>query len=37
MAGSLTGHRNACTCVEFHPYGEFFASGSNDTNLTLGA
>eukprot|EP00747_Dinoflagellata_sp_TGD_P196890 gnl/TRDRNA2_/TRDRNA2_67575_c0_seq1.p1 gnl/TRDRNA2_/TRDRNA2_67575_c0~~gnl/TRDRNA2_/TRDRNA2_67575_c0_seq1.p1 ORF type:complete len:777 (+),score=108.62 gnl/TRDRNA2_/TRDRNA2_67575_c0_seq1:336-2333(+) len=35
MAGTLTGHRTACTAVEFHPYGEFFASGSADTNLKI--
>ncbi|WVZ24879.1 hypothetical protein V8G54_003423, partial [Vigna mungo] len=32
---TLTGHRTNCTAVEFHPFGEFFASGSSDTNLNI--
>ena len=32
---TLTGHRSNCTAVEFHPFGEFFASGSSDTNLRI--
>jgi WD40 repeat protein len=32
---TLTGHRSNCTAVEFHPFGEFFASGSMDTNLKI--
>ena len=32
---SLTGHRSSCTSVEFHPFGEFFASGSSDTDLKI--
>jgi len=32
---TLTGHRLNCTAVEFHPFGEFFASGSLDTNLNI--
>lgn len=35
IAGTLDGHRTACSAVEFHPYGEFFASGSVDTNLKI--
>ena len=32
---TLPGHRSACVCIEFHPFGEFFASGSTDTNLKV--
>lgn len=32
---TLTGHRSSCTSVEFHPFGEFFASGSEDTDLKI--
>jgi WD40 repeat protein len=32
---TLTGHRSNCTSVDFHPFGEFFASGSLDTNLKI--
>ncbi|KAB5533962.1 hypothetical protein DKX38_017048 [Salix brachista] len=32
---TLTGHRSGCTAVEFHPFGEFFASGSTDTNVRI--
>jgi WD40 repeat protein len=32
---TLTGHRSSCTSVEFHPFGEFFASGSADTDLKI--
>ncbi|KAE9461812.1 hypothetical protein C3L33_06271, partial [Rhododendron williamsianum] len=32
---TLTGHRSNCTAVEFHPFGEFFASGATDTNLKV--
>lgn len=35
MVRTLTGHRSYCTAVEFHPFGEFFASGSMDTNLKI--
>lgn len=35
MIRTLTGHRSSCTAVEFHPFGEFFASGSMDTNLKI--
>ena len=31
---TLTGHRSNCSSVDFHP-GEFFASGSLDTNLKI--
>ncbi|CAN1854301.1 Katanin p80 WD40 repeat-containing subunit B1 homolog KTN80.2, partial [Linum perenne] len=32
---TLTGHKSNCNAVEFHPFGEFFASGSTDTNLRV--
>ncbi|KAL0310653.1 UNVERIFIED_CONTAM: Katanin p80 WD40 repeat-containing subunit B1 [Sesamum angustifolium] len=32
---TLFGHRSYCTAVEFHPFGEFFSSGSMDTNLKI--
>lgn len=32
---TLTGHRASCASVEFHPFGEFFASGSVDADLKL--
>jgi katanin p80 WD40 repeat-containing subunit B1 len=32
---SLAGHRSSCTGVEFHPFGEFFASGSSDADLKI--
>jgi WD40 repeat protein len=32
---TLLGHRAPCISVEFHPYGDFFASGSLDTNLKI--
>lgn len=32
---TLTGHRSNCISVDFHPFGEFFASGSLDTNLKI--
>lgn len=35
MVRTLSGHRSYCTAVEFHPFGEFFASGSMDTNLKI--
>ena len=35
MVRTLSGHRSNCTAVEFHPFGEFFASGSTDTNLRV--
>lgn len=35
MVRTLSGHRSDCTAVEFHPFGEFFASGSMDTNLRI--
>lgn len=32
---TLTGHRSNCISLNFHPFGEFFASGSRDTNLKI--
>lgn len=32
---TIAGHRTNCTSVEFHPFGEFFASGSLDANLRI--
>ena len=32
---TLTGHRGSCDSVEFHPFGEFFASGSSDNDLKI--
>jgi katanin p80 WD40 repeat-containing subunit B1 len=32
---TLTGHRSNVAAVEFHPFGEFFASGSHDTSLRV--
>lgn len=32
---TLTGHLSNCVVVDFHPFGEFFASGSMDTNLKI--
>ena len=35
MVRAFTGHRSNCSAVEFHPFGEFLASGSSDTNLRV--
>ena len=35
VLASFSGHRTSCECVEFHPYGDFFASGSLDTNMKI--
>lgn len=35
MVRNFDGHRSYCTAVEFHQSGEFFASGSKDTNLKI--
>ena len=35
MGRTLSGHRANCISVQWHPYGEFFASGSVDTNLKI--
>lgn len=32
---TLNGHRSNCISLDFHPFGEFFASGSLDTNLKI--
>jgi WD40 repeat protein len=31
----LAGHKSAATCVEFHPFGEFFASGAADGSVKI--
>ncbi len=35
MVRTLTGHRSSCLSLEFHPFGDFLASGSLDTNLKV--
>lgn len=32
---TLTGHKSNIRSLDFHPYGEFIASGSMDTNLKV--
>jgi len=32
---TLTGHRASVRCLDFHPYGDYFASGSLDTNIKI--
>lgn len=32
---TLPGHRASARCLDFHPYGDFFASGSDDTNIKI--
>ena len=32
---TLTGHRSSCLSIEFHPFGDFVATGSLDTNLKV--
>lgn len=32
---TLPGHRSNCISLDFHPFGEIFASGSSDTNLKI--
>lgn len=32
---TLTGHRSSCLSVAFHPFGDFAATGSLDTNLKV--
>eukprot|EP00916_Digyalum_oweni_P002124 GHVL01003953.1.p1 GENE.GHVL01003953.1~~GHVL01003953.1.p1 ORF type:complete len:749 (+),score=147.86 GHVL01003953.1:60-2306(+) len=31
----IEGHRTRVLCCDFHPYGDFIASGSQDTNLKI--
>ena len=33
--GELAGHAAACLALAFHPFGEFFGSGSSDSSLKL--
>jgi len=32
---TLTGHKSNIRCLDFHPYGDFVASGSLDTNIKV--
>ena len=32
---TLTGHKSNMRCLDFHPYGDFVASGSLDTNIKV--
>lgn len=32
---TLTGHKANIRCLDFHPYGDFVASGSLDTNVKV--
>ena len=32
---TLTGHKSNIKSLEFHPYGDFVASGSLDTNIKV--
>ena len=32
---TLTGHKANIRSLDFHPYGEFVASGSNDTTVRV--
>lgn len=32
---TFSGHKSGITCVDFHPFGDFFASGSLDSNIKL--
>lgn len=32
---TLTGHKSSIRGIDFHPYGEFVASGSLDTNVKV--
>ena len=32
---TVSGHASNCVCLDFHPCGEFFASGSVDSALSV--
>jgi katanin p80 WD40 repeat-containing subunit B1 len=32
---TLTGHKAAIRCMDFHPYGDLLASGSLDTSIKV--
>lgn len=32
---TLTGHKANVNCIDFHPYGDFAASGSHDTTVRV--
>ena len=35
LVRTLTGHKSNIRCIDFHPYGDFLASGSFDTNIKV--
>lgn len=35
MVRGFTGHISNCSALEFHPFGQYLASGSSDTNLKI--
>ena len=35
MVRTLTGHRAGIKALDFHPYGDFLATGSTDTNIKV--
>lgn len=35
MVRTLTGHRAGIRSLDFHPYGDFLATGSADTNIKV--
>jgi WD40 repeat protein len=35
MVRTLTGHRAGIKALDFHPYGDFLATGSTDTNMKV--
>lgn len=34
---TFSGHKDAIKCLDFHPYGDFLASGSLDTTIKVGS
>lgn len=32
---TLLGHKGKVNCVDFHPYGDFVASGSHDSTIKV--
>ena len=35
MVRGFTGHISNCSALEFHPFGQYLASGSSDANLKI--
>ena len=35
LVRTLTGHRAGIKALDFHPYGDFLATGSTDTNIKV--